>query len=429
MVMFRADEGTAAAGALHYGVMVAPSQAHGGDGLFAVKGFRPGDSVFAEPATGTVEIRTVDGVVQPSTLHDLHGSIVASGCCCEYLERDSLGILSGPLFCGTHSSSRVQEYHAWAEEALAAKEPSERSHAAKTMLLYSFNAYTTRANERRCQSIYPVISKANHSCMPNGSVYAYDGRKGEIICIRQIEPGDEIRVSYLTDWQLALPIMQRQELVAQHWEFECLCERCVAIVDDTRRFSCSSLGCVGTCVALREDCSAAARTELKAFPAAVRCDVCGKLPSTVEVAEWLGLEDSIEWLLRGLPESLYSAWAKCEDFAEAHPDHWLTGRWKRHLALHTEREAREAEEPEEAQELRSEAEKQRAHAQRCVDAALGFSLEPPCATPTSQTNEEQILVGTERETGFRRAAIGARHVPRVDFQRGQGLFSGSGAGF
>ena len=56
-------------------------------------------------------------------------------------------------------------------------------------------------------------------------------------------------------------------------------------------------------------------------------------------------------------------------FSDAHPLHGLSGRWKRHLVQHTEKELQEAA-PEEAAELALELEKYWRQHVRCVSAML-----------------------------------------------------------
>merc|ERR1711974_344979 len=142
------------------------------------------------------------------------------------------------------------------------------------------NAYTTKTDYRRNQAIYPVISKANHSCVPNGYVSTHDDNKGEILCIRPITPGEEICVSYITDWQLALPITRRQELTFGNWEFKCQCFRCTSISDDARGFACPTIGCSGRCSIVRGgDTILAIDNGSTIGPRVTHCDLCAMIPS------------------------------------------------------------------------------------------------------------------------------------------------------
>jgi len=85
------------------------------------------------------------------------------------------------------------------------------------------------------------------------------------------------------------------------------------------------------------------------------CGHCGLEPQPDVVAGWAELEHEVQTLVEELPQSLYSAWAICEDFSITHPCHWLTGHWKLYIAGHVEMEAVEEDDLEQAAELRCEA--------------------------------------------------------------------------
>jgi len=360
------------------GIKVGPSNAGHGDGLFALRSFQPGERIVSDDAISLVVLPSQVDASSFCTLQDLHDAIIATGKVTQLLQ----GGTGGPLFRGLPTNTMVRNYQSWAEEALCTTVALERARAVDAMLVFSYNAYTTTLNGHRCQAVYPVISKANHSCTPNGSVYAYNNGHGEIYCIRPIACGDEVIVSYLTDWQLALPVTQRQQRFLQNWEFNCFCRRCTAASDDARKFSCPVTGCNGCCTLRQGD------NDLEPFSVSP-CALCGHSPTPDVVAEWQTHEQEIESLINRLPDDLYCAWAPSEDFSALHPNHWLTWRWKIHLASHTEYDAEQAETTEEAEQLRAEAASHFACARRCAETTIGFAIqnascEPPGGRPSVQ---------------------------------------------
>jgi len=244
---------------------------------------------------------------------------------------------------------------------------SQRDETIKALLLVSFNAWTS-VPESTHQVVYPLISKANHTCHPNASVFAPETGNGELVCLRSIAAGDEVTVSYLGDGELARPVEFRQHQLMKRWEFTCSCSRCTAFGDDTRKFSCPRENCLGGCAALRHGAP---------DDATILCDVCGEEPCDEFQVDWLEAEIEVGDLLLKLPESLYSAWHPCAEFAAAHPHHWLAGRWLRFLASHMLSEADGAEDPEEANDLRQTALEAEDASWRCVQAAVGVSLDFP----------------------------------------------------
>ena len=87
---------------------------------------------------------------------------------------------------------------------------------------------------------------------------------------------------------------------------------------------------------------------------------------------WTAMATMLEGLLEDLPSSLYSAWAQLEDFAEMHPFHGLTGRWKQYLAGHILNEAKSEEDLAEAAQLRVEAEQHLCIYDQCLAAIRSF---------------------------------------------------------
>jgi len=235
----------------------------------------------------------------------------------------------------------------------------ERAQRVEVMMVFSYNAYISEG-PGRYQIVYPIISKANHTCKPNALVMAPEDGPGEIVSERALAKGEEVMVSYLSKSDLLRPLLQRQSLLRNGWSFECCCPRCASPVDDTRRFRCPRPGCTGSCIALT------ARDTLET----TCCDQCGVQTSHEELDTWADQEGEIEALVNSLPDSLYSAWATCEDFWKAHPLHGLAGRWKRALALRTADDAMDADSDGERTELEAELEQHKAALDECLRAVF-----------------------------------------------------------
>eukprot|EP01012_Entosiphon_sulcatum_P023580 TRINITY_DN28668_c0_g1_i2.p1 TRINITY_DN28668_c0_g1~~TRINITY_DN28668_c0_g1_i2.p1 ORF type:complete len:473 (+),score=60.34 TRINITY_DN28668_c0_g1_i2:24-1421(+) len=69
----------------------------------------------------------------------------------------------------------------------------------------------------------------NHSCLPNAQVVCNFGRESNnhsiaVVALRSLQPGEEIRISYLTKEQMAWPA--RAANLARFWHFVCNCPLC-----------------------------------------------------------------------------------------------------------------------------------------------------------------------------------------------------------
>lgn len=361
-------------------------QQSGGNGLFACRDFAAGEQILIDEALAFV-ISTGSG-----ELRDIHSDLLGSRSW-EQLVRSTQG---QALFRGQPDSEMVSSYTKWVERELSGVEAKEREERLQALLAITFNAYSSQPNANY-KVVYPTISKVNHSCFPNTYAIAPEDGPGQLICLRSLSSGEELRVSYLTDVRLASPMQLRQELLGEGWEFSCRCVRCVAPVDDVRAFSCPQHDCPGFCVvrccgedkALSAvDGTAVATTSdegggsfaeegggVDKLPLSMQqCGTCGRVPPFAQLEDWKILESELCDLLNGMPETMYAAWARCEDFSLAHPRHWLSGRWKRHLAAHVQREALTAETLEEQKELQAEAAAHSAVAEHCLQQALGVRV-------------------------------------------------------
>ncbi|CAE8602508.1 unnamed protein product [Polarella glacialis] len=353
------------------------SQRYGSEGLIAKQAILPGSRILSEPPL----VRLPHPAEGDYTLSMMHKHLDG-----EVKDRLLQNCQGHSLCHGTAESQHLLDYQKWT--ALALERQTQALEAEKAngvpdseskvkirtfdqsvldaMLVVCFNSFLSQPTN--CfQLVYPTISKSNHSCVPNAQVNAPDEGDGEIVCIKPIQPGEEITVSYLCDANLAQSIGRRQKMLAGNWEFTCGCPRCSTLQDDARAFSCPVPECPGRCM-ISGNCPGDS-DELADLVGS--CGHCGTAPGYDAVEAWLTSEKEVEGMVDELPEGLFKAWAPCNDFAAEHPSHWLSGHWKQHLATHTRDEAHEAESEEEKQALFVEAEEHCAAALRCVQGMLG----------------------------------------------------------
>ncbi|KAF2748378.1 SET domain-containing protein [Sporormia fimetaria CBS 119925] len=85
------------------------------------------------------------------------------------------------------------------------------------------NAFGTEFGETKFRALFPVVSRINHDCDPNSFVmFSHSGFSMGIKAYRDIEPGEEITISYLL---LGKTYPQRQEQL-KRWDFTCTCALC-----------------------------------------------------------------------------------------------------------------------------------------------------------------------------------------------------------
>eukprot|EP00002_Diphylleia_rotans_P035521 TRINITY_DN7764_c0_g1_i2.p1 TRINITY_DN7764_c0_g1~~TRINITY_DN7764_c0_g1_i2.p1 ORF type:complete len:420 (+),score=64.34 TRINITY_DN7764_c0_g1_i2:66-1325(+) len=82
--------------------------------------------------------------------------------------------------------------------------------------------YVDDANEMVAWGVYTIASFMNHSCYPNAVKYM-KGPKLQIFALRDIDPGDEINISYVT---LDDSLEERVQVCKDVFFFECDCVRC-----------------------------------------------------------------------------------------------------------------------------------------------------------------------------------------------------------
>lgn len=74
-------------------------------------------------------------------------------------------------------------------------------------------------------SMYDVLSRFNHSCIPNLHHFKDDNNIVRGVTIRPIKKGDQIFINYLADMNFD-STQERQKYILKHWKFNCLCEKC-----------------------------------------------------------------------------------------------------------------------------------------------------------------------------------------------------------
>lgn len=83
-------------------------------------------------------------------------------------------------------------------------------------------------------ALFDKISFISHSCTPTVN-WLHDGiGTMTLIALRELEAGDEVTLSYISQQERAFPTFMRRDLLAQLWDFHCECERCAEILDPFR---------------------------------------------------------------------------------------------------------------------------------------------------------------------------------------------------
>lgn len=84
------------------------------------------------------------------------------------------------------------------------------------------NAFPLWANDNTIIGfqIFPLLSRANHSCIPN---LAYTAQMQRIVATKSIKSGDELTTSYVN---LSSGVLERRQKLKDEYFFDCECERC-----------------------------------------------------------------------------------------------------------------------------------------------------------------------------------------------------------
>lgn len=81
--------------------------------------------------------------------------------------------------------------------------------------------------------LYVTQSKLNHSCRPNAEArFPYSNYIVAIAATRDIQPGEEICISYLDECFLERSRHTRQKYLAENYLFLCKCIKCEEQIND-----------------------------------------------------------------------------------------------------------------------------------------------------------------------------------------------------
>lgn len=72
--------------------------------------------------------------------------------------------------------------------------------------------------------MYDILSRFNHSCIPNVHHFKDDNNIVRGVTVRPIKKGDQIFINYLGS--LNISTQERRNYIVQHWKFVCECEKC-----------------------------------------------------------------------------------------------------------------------------------------------------------------------------------------------------------
>ena len=87
--------------------------------------------------------------------------------------------------------------------------------------LNSFLGRDSTDDRRQYVMLLPLMAAVNHSCRPNATL-----RDNSLVAIRDIEPSEQICISYLNDSDLRADVRTRQAKLYHSWGFQCRCARC-----------------------------------------------------------------------------------------------------------------------------------------------------------------------------------------------------------
>ena len=81
--------------------------------------------------------------------------------------------------------------------------------------------------------LFVTQSKINHSCCPNAEArFPYSNYIVAVTATKDIQPGEEICISYLDECFLERSRHTRQKFLAENYLFVCKCIKCESQVDD-----------------------------------------------------------------------------------------------------------------------------------------------------------------------------------------------------
>ncbi|KAG8757292.1 hypothetical protein FRC14_002175 [Serendipita sp. 396] len=139
-------------------------------------------------------------------------------------------------------------------------------------------------------TICPLAALINHSCAPNAVIVFPNSSQGryptlQVICIRPINPGDEIVAAYV---DITLPKGIRQKFLKETYAFDCKCTECI------KELALDPRDCL-FCLECREGLISTRKAQ-----ACSKCGKLGSLPDDVEAKLRLGNEglekaEKVQW--------------------------------------------------------------------------------------------------------------------------------------
>lgn len=100
--------------------------------------------------------------------------------------------------------------------------------------IYSrFNDTVGEFLDNEGSGLYINQSKFNHSCEPNAHIlFPSSNFILNVVALRDIQPGEEICISYIDECMLSRSRHSRQKYLKENYLFHCNCEKCVKQAED-----------------------------------------------------------------------------------------------------------------------------------------------------------------------------------------------------
>ena len=90
------------------------------------------------------------------------------------------------------------------------------------------NSFSMDFQNQTCLTVFPTISRLNHSCQPNCNHYWSSGSLFKVRAIRDIAVGEELTISYMSPLQRADFHCResRRKILSEEFGFDCGCNLC-----------------------------------------------------------------------------------------------------------------------------------------------------------------------------------------------------------
>lgn len=75
--------------------------------------------------------------------------------------------------------------------------------------------------------LFALHSTCNHSCVPNAeAAFSHNNSRLSLLALQDIQPGEEILISYLDECDTSRSRHSRQKILAENYVFVCKCPKC-----------------------------------------------------------------------------------------------------------------------------------------------------------------------------------------------------------